>query len=164
MHIKRHRRFQHTQHEQDLLEFSLFGRKVELLWVKTQFLGSDCTTRRNLSCNCFSHSVKSRHSGGERTYFSVSRATRMLSRVSFGGPWGTGISSVVSALSCSTAVLNDPGTSEGSSPCAERTGRELSALTLTSAPTATREELKTRKLCNTTTSSPQVKKFLHIHH
>lgn len=67
----------------------------------------------------------------------------MLSRVSLGGPRGTGGSSIVPVLACSNVVLDDPRT-EVSSPCAERMDSELSALPLFSAPKASREELKTK--------------------
>lgn len=83
------------------------------------------------------------HSGG-RTYFSVSRATRMLSRVSLGGPCGTVGGSIVPIPACGATGLDDPGTTEVSSPCGERMDSELSALPLTSAPVASREELENK--------------------
>ena len=68
----------------------------------------------------------------------------MLSKVSLGGPGGTVGGTVVPILACSIVVLDDPGTAEGSRPCAERMGSELSALPLTSAPIARREELENK--------------------
>lgn len=35
-----------TQHEQDLLQFSLLGREVKLFRVEAQFLGSDQTDKK----------------------------------------------------------------------------------------------------------------------
>lgn len=92
----------------------------------------------------FGYSSNLRWLCGSRTYFSVSKATRMLSRVSLGCPWWTEGGSVVPVPACSIAFLDDPGTADVSRPCEERMGSELSALPLTSAPMASREELKTK--------------------
>lgn len=64
----------------------------------------------------------------------------MLSRVSLEeGPGGN-----VPIPGCSEDVLDEPGTAEVSNPCIERMDTELSALPLTSTPTATQEELKNK--------------------
>lgn len=74
-----------------------------------------------------------------RIYFSVSKATRMLSRVSRGGPAGTGACSVVPDLGGTNVNLDDPGRGEMSS----RSGRKWSALLPTSVSTANCDKLRT---------------------
>lgn len=62
----------------------------------------------------------------------------MLSRVSRGGPTGTGTCSVVPNLGCSNVNLDDPGTGEASN----RSSRELSALLPPSVSTANWDKLR----------------------
>lgn len=69
----------------------------------------------------------------------------MLSSVSLGGPGGTVGGTAAPIPACSIAVLDDPGTAEVSRPWAERIDSELSALPLTSAPIARREELENKQ-------------------
>jgi len=81
------------------------------------------------------------------TDFSVSSATRMLSRVSLGGPGRTAGGAAVADPTGGGGggVRDDPGTTEASSPCPEPADSELSARPLTSAPVARREELEKRR-------------------
>lgn len=67
----------------------------------------------------------------------------MLSRVSL-GPGVSVHRAVVAIPACRGAALEDPGSADVSNPCAERTGSELSARPLTSAPTVKQEELENK--------------------
>lgn len=69
----------------------------------------------------------------------------MLSRVSLVGPGVSVDGAVVAMTACRGVVLDDPGTAEVSSPSEERMESELSALPLTSAPTARQEELENKR-------------------
>lgn len=83
-------------------------------------------------------------SGG--AHFSVSRATRMLSSVSLGGPDRRVSGAVAGVAACREAVLDEPGTAETSGSWAEeRMESELSALPPTSAGGARQDELKRRR-------------------
>lgn len=88
-----------TQHQYDLLQFSLFGRNVQLFWVEPKLLGSWRTRNgRNESVQVIqSYIMIKPYFGIEKvaqghnswfSYFSASRASRTLSKVSLGGPSG----------------------------------------------------------------------------